>query len=140
MHVEVTATTGLSWTQGYTQFWKDLEEWFTDVNQWRQAQIQIETMTQGTESAEDYFKKLNTLVVQAGYQFDDQYVLKTIEMNVNDAIIDGVYTSGVILTTYDNWKAEIVNLNSLWRRQNEHKKHRVRHTTAPTSTPSQPPQ
>lgn len=32
-HVEATAMTGPSWTQGYTQFWKDLEEWFTDANQ-----------------------------------------------------------------------------------------------------------
>lgn len=73
-------------------------------------------MTQGTGSAEDYFEKLNTLVVQAGYQFNDQYILKTIEMNVNDVIIDRVYTSGVIPTTYDDWKAKLVNLDLLWRR------------------------
>lgn len=47
-HMEATATAGLSWTMGYPQFWKDLEEQFMDVNQWQQAQIQIKIMTQGT--------------------------------------------------------------------------------------------
>lgn len=74
-------------------------------------------MTQGTGLAKDYFEKSNTLVIQARYQFDNQYVLKTIEMNVNDAIIDRVYASGVIPMTHDGWKAEVVNLDSLWRRQ-----------------------
>lgn len=120
-HVEATATTGPSWTQGYTQFWKDLEEQFMDANQRRQAQIQIEIMTQGTGTAEDYFEKLNTLVHQAGYQHNDQYVLKTIEMNVNHAIIDRVYASGDIPSTYKDWTNVVTNLDSLWRRQNEHK-------------------
>lgn len=139
-HAEATATTAAGWSMSIIQFWKDLEERFTDSNQKRQAQIQLEILTQGTGSAEDYFEKLNTLVVQAGYQFDDQYILKTIEMNVNDSIIDRVYASGTIPDTYDTWKAKVVNLDSLWRRRNEHKKHRVRHTPASSPAPSSPPQ
>ena len=124
------------WVQNYTEehFDEDIEEWavtwrtfkqdlqarFVDSNTARKAQIAIEKLRQGTDTAEDFFQKFETLLTQAGYKKEDAYVVRLLEINVNERIIDQIYSSQFGLPNdYAEWKAAITKIDQLWKRREE---------------------
>lgn len=110
------------WNVNYTGVHNNLKERFTDANLACQAQIKIESLYQGSGTAEDFFQKFEILLTQAGYNQEEAYVTRLIETNINDQIIDQIYASSSLPEEYDEWKKKILGIDIMWRCRNKHKK------------------
>ena len=103
------------WEVSYVQARKHLQERFTDANLKRQAQIKVESLYQGTDTAEDFFQKFKLLLTQASYARDSEYVTRLIELNVNEKIIDQIYASTDLPENYEEWKHAVTKLDAIWK-------------------------
>ena len=93
-----------------------------DVNLKWAAQIKLKSLTQGTDTAEDFFQKFKLLLIQAGYAKDNEYIVTLLEKNVNERIIDQIYTGTDLPMDYETWKYAVMKLNAMWRHRNQHKR------------------
>lgn len=117
------------WAVSYAQFKKDLNARFVDANTERKAQIEIEALQQGKDTAEDFFQKFETLLTHAGYKKDDVYTIKLLELNVSAGIIDSIYKDrNGLPEEYEDWKKQILRLDMLWRCREEHNRLRNQRT------------
>lgn len=131
------------WDISYANTRKELQDRFTETNLARQAQIKIESLYQGSGTPEDFFQKFEILLTQAGYQKTEAYVTRLIETNINDQIIDQIYSSQYLPDDYDNWKATVLRLDGMWRCRNKAKRGRQytpKPQTQQTYTPRAPVQ
>ncbi len=71
-------------------------------------------MRQGQDTAQDFFQKFKVLLTQAEYSKDDAYVIRLLETNVNEKIIDQIYGSqDGLLEEYNDWKKQIIQTDQL---------------------------
>ena len=110
------------WLVDYLKVWEDLSERFTDANLKWAAQVKIDSLTQGSDTAEDFFQKFKVLLTQAGYTWDNEYVVTLLEKNVNDRIIDQIYSGTDLPADYKTWKYAIMKLDAMWRHRNQIRK------------------
>lgn len=110
------------WKITWAAFAQLLQERFVDSNQARQAQIKIENLKQGKDTAEEFFQNFEILKTQAGYAADDAYLIKLLEQNVQESIIDKIYNREQLPEGYEAWKKAIITHDSLWQRRQESKK------------------
>lgn len=113
------------WSKIYAELVLVIKEWFVDVTLVQQVQIQIDQLVQEAETAENFFQKFEVLRNLAWYDKNDLYLIRLIEMEINQKMIDQIYTSEVMLTDYDFWKKKIIALDNLWQQQVENWKGRV---------------
>jgi Zinc knuckle/Retrotransposon gag protein len=96
---------------------------FGDQNKKPNAENQLAQMRQSTRTAEEYFQEFDQLVRTAGYQQNhDDVLVKYLHEQVKTSIIDKVYSSGQLPTSYQEWRAAIINIDGLERRRAEQKK------------------
>lgn len=110
------------WNMGYQTIHQHLKEQFTVSNLVHLVQVKIEALTQGADTAEKFFQKFEILFTQAGYDRDDVYIIRLIKMNVNERIIDQIYGSLQLPVTYNQWKENMIQIDTMWKQQNNHKK------------------
>ena len=111
------ALTKNSWGS-WSDFESKLKESFGDPNEHRNAQDALDTLHQGKTTAEEYFLKFDHLVRTAGYAsgHDDELIC-LVEKNVNQSLIDKVYNSDKLPSTYQEWRTKIIALDQLARRR-----------------------
>jgi hypothetical protein len=109
----------------WPDFVKQLDVSFTDANTVNIARKKLRNLVQGRTPAMEYFLNFEYLLLVAGYDhkthLDD--LVELLEDNVNPGIIDTIYHSETLPATYDAWKARIINVDNLYRRRQERKKH-----------------
>lgn len=104
-------------------FFRDMEEAFNDINGQQLAQAELENHHQGRTTAEEFFFKFDQLVNRAGYsQNHDHYLIALLERNLHQALVDRIYSTTPLPSTYAGWKQKVIELDQLWRRREERKK------------------
>lgn len=110
----------------WVDFDKLLEKTFADPHEGQQAQHELETLRQGTQTAEEYFMKLLVLAKRAGYEKDHEaYLINLVERQLNQGLVDKVYASDVFPSTLEGWMEKSVSIDRLWRRRQDRKQQLV---------------
>jgi hypothetical protein len=109
----------------WTEFQTLLDASFVDANVVNTALRKLKNLVQGRTPALEYFLSFEYLLLVTGYDqtthLDD--LVELLEDNINPGIIDTIYCSETLLLTYDDWKTRIINIDNLYRRRQERKKH-----------------
>ena len=96
---------------------------FGDQNKKPNAENQLALMQQGAKTAEEYFQEFDQLVQTAGYQQNhDDVLIKYLHEQVKWGIVDKIYSSGHLPSTYQEWRSVIINVDGLDHRRAEQKK------------------
>ena len=75
-------------------------------------------MRQGKKTAEEFFLEVDHLARRAGYATGhDDELIRLLEKNVNQSLIDRVYNADSLPTTYEAWRAKIIALDQLSHRR-----------------------
>jgi hypothetical protein len=83
---------------------------FGDQNKKPNAENQLAQMRQSMKTAEEYFQEFDQLVRTAGYQQNhDDVLVKYLHEQIKVGIIDKIYSSGHLPTTYQEWRLAIVS-------------------------------
>ena len=143
-----------SWSVSWMEFKAALIDAFTNKGQALMAQEKLEAIQQGSDSADDFFKKFKALLTNAGYDKDAPYVIRLIEKAVDAKTIDQIYGSRMTrIDDYKTYKSTIISIDEMWRRRKEQKKgggHRgwgqwngnqqtTKSTNTPQTTTAKPP-
>jgi Retrotransposon gag protein len=117
---------------------------FGNQNKKPNAENQLAQMRQSAKTAEEYFQEFDQLVRTAGYQQNhDDVLVKYLHEQVRVGIIDKIYSSGHLPTTYQEWRLAIINIDGLERRRAEQKKawsiQHLQKSASPGSFPKPPP-
>jgi hypothetical protein len=109
----------------WTEFQTLLDASFVDVNVVNTARRKLKNLMQGRTPALEYFLSFEYLLLVAGYDQTTHLnnLVELLEDNVNPGIIDTIYRSETLLRTYDDWKTRIINIDNLYHRRQERKKH-----------------
>ena len=138
------------WKVTWAMFKQHLNNSFLDKGRTLLAQEKLEIIQQGPDTADDFFKKFEILLNDAGYQKDSPFVIRLIEKAVNGKTIDQIYGSRKTrIEKYDEYKDTIISIDEMWRRRQEQKKARPWSTwwgrdtqktnSTKTNTPPPPP-
>ncbi|KDQ54332.1 hypothetical protein JAAARDRAFT_83859, partial [Jaapia argillacea MUCL 33604] len=120
------------WQKSWVDVVTILKERFEDSNLQRQAELELEHLVQGKDSAEEFFQKFEILRNRAKYDKKNTHLLLLLEQNVNAGIIDKIYGVMPLPADYDAWKKAILVHDALWKRRLENKH-------APSATKQQAP-
>ena len=106
-----------------TDFEAQCQTIFGDQNKRPNTENQLALLQQGTKTAEEYFQEFDQLVWTAGYQQNhDDVLIKYLHKQVKWSIINKIYLSGHLPSTYQEWQSAIVNVDGLDRWRAEQKK------------------
>ncbi|KAF5359895.1 hypothetical protein D9757_015145 [Collybiopsis confluens] len=87
------------------------------------AQEKLEAIQQGSDTADNFFKKFESLITEAGYQKDSPFTIRMIEKAVNPRIINQIYRSRKDwIENYAKYKETVISIDEMWRRRQEQKK------------------
>jgi Retrotransposon gag protein/Zinc knuckle len=96
---------------------------FGDQNKRPNTENQLAMLQQGSKTAEEYFQEFDQLVRTAGYQQNhDDVLVKYLHEQIKWSTVDKIYSSGHLPSTYQEWRAAIINVDGLERRRAEQKK------------------
>lgn len=109
------------WNVTPADLYAHLDDAFTDKNAAPNARAKIRSLKQGTMTADEYFVKFESLLKTAGYSKSDLNVLELLEKNVNQDVIDMIYTHDPMPILYGEWKEKILNLDAMRRRREGNK-------------------
>ncbi|KDQ49053.1 hypothetical protein JAAARDRAFT_92951, partial [Jaapia argillacea MUCL 33604] len=110
------------WQKSWVDVVTILKERFEDSNLQRQAELELEHLVQGKDSAEEFFQKFEILRNRAKYDKKNTHLLLLLEQNVNAGIIDKIYRVTPLPADYDAWKKAILVHDALWKRRLENKR------------------
>src|ERR1700745_3184311 len=102
------------------QFWTSFNTQFTDQNKEVTALLDLETFYQGDKTAEEFFAEQEQLKQRARVT-DDRFMMRIVEKCVKPRIIDKIYETGNIPTTYGDWKTRIINMDNAYRRRKKNR-------------------
>jgi hypothetical protein len=108
-------------TQGYPSwdnFVEAIKERFTDLNASRKAQDRLESLQQGTKSADEFFLEYEALARRADFTTSNPqffgYHRSLLDRNLNAALVDKLYASD-LPDDYTTFKKRVTQLDNLWR-------------------------
>ncbi|KAF5365394.1 hypothetical protein D9757_011676 [Collybiopsis confluens] len=111
------------WNVSWARFKQALNDAFLDRGRVLMAQEKLEAIQQGSDTADDFFKKFESLITEAGYQKDSPFTIRMIEKAVNPRTIDQIYGSRKDqIEKYDEYKETVISIDEMWRRRQEQKK------------------
>ncbi|KAF5382409.1 hypothetical protein D9757_009776 [Collybiopsis confluens] len=111
------------WNVNWARFKQALNDAFLDRGRVLMAQEKLEAIQQGSDTADDFFKKFESLITEAGYQKDSPFTIRMIEKAVNPRTIDQIYGSRKDrIEKYDEYKETVISIDEMWRRRQEQKK------------------
>jgi hypothetical protein len=112
----------------WLNFWIMLEARFIDKNAQERARLQLDHLTQGNKTANEYFLEFALLAANAGIDTSKPELFpqlrSIINKNMNGALIDKVYMSDNIPTTMETYAKRIEALDAIWRMREEDRKAR----------------
>jgi hypothetical protein len=104
----------------WQDFLDELHSSFKDKNLQRKAHEKLETFRQGTRQINEFFAIFDLLLNNAEVVLDDEKVW-LIEHNIKVELIDAVYSSGVVPTTYITYRTHLLMRGRLWEQRQEQK-------------------
>ncbi|KAF5379644.1 hypothetical protein D9757_009186 [Collybiopsis confluens] len=111
------------WNVTWALFKQALNDAFLDRGRVLMAQEKLEAIQQGSDTADDFFKKFESLITEAGYQKDSPFIIRMIEKAVNPRTIDQIYGSRKDrIENYAEYKETIISIDEMWRRRQEQKR------------------
>lgn len=97
-----------------------LKRSFADPNLTKHAVDKLESMTQGRQSADEFFQHFETYRRQAGYTSDkgsfDDYLIRILERNMNRDLVTRVHAAENVIDTYDKFKDRAMRQDAIMRR------------------------
>lgn len=123
----------------WDQFTSEIRESFENKNARQEAQVKLETLKQGQQTAEEFFQRFELLRREAGFtsEIHRNYLIGLLERNMEEAVIDTVYMQYPLPVNYEEWKEKIIGLDSLRRRRMANKQ--ASKAAQPRRTPEQRP-
>jgi hypothetical protein len=100
-------------------FYKELELAFEDRTATKRVREEIESFTQGRQKIDEFFNKFEMMAQDAGLATSEVEKIRLIERNVNPAIINAIYSSGTLPTSYADYKGRILRIGRLWEQRRE---------------------
>jgi hypothetical protein len=95
----------------------DLDEAFKNNHEQKEAQQALETLKQGSLSAEEFFQSFENLRFLAGYQHDhDGYLINLLERNFDRYTVKNISIQADPPTKYQDWKRVATRVHNLKRR------------------------
>ena len=82
-----------TWKISWKEFKDELNKQFLDSQHALSAQEKLEHLGQGQTSAEEFFTKFETLLLEAGYDRNSPYVIWLIKKAISQRTIDQIYGS-----------------------------------------------
>jgi hypothetical protein len=116
---------------------------FTDHTETKRARDALEHLSQGRQTVDEFFGRLEALLRQAELT-DDAERRRLLEKHVRRDVIDSIYASGTVPGTYDLYKTRILSMGRLLEQRREQveldKKHFVPrpHHPSAAATPQTP--
>ncbi|KDQ54341.1 hypothetical protein JAAARDRAFT_100895, partial [Jaapia argillacea MUCL 33604] len=93
-----------TWVENFwDEYWDETNNKFEDSNLQRQAELELEHLVQGKDSAEEFFQKFEILRNRAKYDKNNTHLLLLLEQNVNVGIIDRIYRVTPLPADYNTW-------------------------------------
>lgn len=126
------------WQMSSVRLWAILDEHYIDASLREKAQQKIEYIRQGNRSADDYIVEFEDLASQAGYTLSDEHVIRLLKRGTSQNVVDQVYMSGNIPTTYVEWCTRIRGIDRNWRIRQEEKALWSRHHGNSNASGSRP--
>lgn len=112
------------WNSTWAALITELKSRFVDANAEKLAQMKLENLQQGKDTAEDFFQQFEGLIKKAGYDKKQTYLITLLERNVHASIIDTIYRGTALPADYDAWKDSIIKIDNLWRRRQYNRQQR----------------
>jgi Ty3 transposon capsid-like protein/Zinc knuckle len=127
----------------WEEFAVQLKAAFEDKTLGRKAREKLEHLHQGTSRIDDFISRFEALTVDAGIDDNDLELIRLIEHNVKAEIIDPIYASADVPTTYAHYRTRVLGLGRLLEQRQEQKSqdqrrflpHPVTTTAKPLPTP-----
>jgi hypothetical protein len=106
---------------GYTQLWENLDTAFLDSQEAKEAQRKLDTLKQGSLSAEEFFQQFENLRLRAGYEGKqhDSYLVNLLEKNFNRDTARTITVQPSPPETYEAWKKVAIRVDNL-QKQYDH--------------------
>ena len=82
-----------NWNVTWAMFKQHLNDSFLDKGRTLLAQEKLEIIQQGMDTADNFFKKFEILLNNAGYKKNNPFVIRLIKKAVNGKTIDQIYGS-----------------------------------------------
>src|ERR1700677_4752370 len=96
----------------WNAFVQSLEQTFSDTNKTKNAQNKLADFKQKGQTAEEFFTLFDQYRRAAGYQTGhDAYLIQLLETNLNPGLIETIYRSDTVPTTYNEWKAKCIRID-----------------------------
>jgi hypothetical protein len=91
---------------------------FTDPNIAANSAIKLPELRQGSDTADEFFKKFELLANKAGYHpiTDWNYTRTLLERNLHRSIVEKIYMRDPLPTGYNAWKRAAIDIDGLERR------------------------
>jgi Retrotransposon gag protein/Zinc knuckle len=100
----------------WDDFVASLRESFTDHTAERRARDELDRFTQDRLGVDEFFNRLESLFSDAAMTTESEKI-RAVERATNKTIIDQIYVSGNLPTTYDDYRRRVLNIGRLWERR-----------------------
>ena len=119
----------------WAEFEIQLKAAFEDKTLSRKAREKLENLHQGSSRIDDFISRFESLAKDAAVEDHDTELIRLLERNVKADLIDSIYSTGDVPTTFNNYKSRVLKLGRLWEQRQEQKnqEHR-RHAPSLLST------
>jgi hypothetical protein len=104
----------------WQDFLDELHSSFKDKNLQRKAREKLKSFRQGTQQIDEFFAIFNTLLNDVVVVSDNEKDW-LIERNMKMELIDMVYSSGMVPTTYITYRTCLLMMGRLWEQRQEQK-------------------
>ena len=95
-------------------FWSALNTRFKSPTDEYDAVQTLDSIRMGNKPAADFFAEWEDLATRAGMSAnngkDTAYMLKKLQVALNPTVLQMIYASGTIPTTYATWKARVIDV------------------------------
>ena len=101
-----------------------MEQQFLDPNEGETARWKLSQLRQGSSTAAEFFTKFDLLRRAAGYETGyDTYLITLLEVALNGAIIKTIIGSGIIPSSYADWRTRALTIDAGYQRLRELSSH-----------------
>jgi hypothetical protein len=99
----------------FAEFKAALDKAFHDHDEEKKALVAMDKLKQDGP-AEQYFLHMDQLIQKAGGTTDIQLIV-ILEKNLSRGLIEKVFSTEEVPTTYHEWRQRAINYNNIWRRR-----------------------
>ena len=121
----------------WENFLQNLTAAFCDHTIDRKAREKLENFPQGHMTIDEFLNNFETFLSDANIPYDSERI-RLLERNVHPNIIDAVYMSGNLPTTYFDYKHRLLAIGRLWEQRQQQRKQSQSLSSSQTIDPTPP--